>query len=172
MKKIGLTAVLAAGVAISAMADGSHSLGFGLHYWRTIDELDVAHGDLDESGVAWVASYRYAPATLIQIEADLEVFPEGFGGADETAYAPQVYLMVGSAIYAALGVGVVYSPDFTDDFSDPFYQLRAGLDLELLPKIHVDVNANYQFFDWDLDTFDDNIDTDSVTLGASVRIEL
>ena len=55
------------------------------------------------------------------------------------------------------------------NWSDPFYALRVGLDIEVLPAIHLDINANYLF-----DAFDeiDGADEDSITLGAIARIAL
>ena len=41
-----------------------------------------------------------------------------------------------------------------------------GIDLLLLPKIHLDINADYRFAEWD-EIYD--YDTDTVTLGATLR---
>ena len=46
-----------------------------------------------------------------------------------------------------------------------------GLDIELLPLIHLDINANYRFEDWDTGKIEEDIDTDTVTLGLVGRIE-
>jgi len=41
-----------------------------------------------------------------------------------------------------------------------------GIDLLLLPKIHLDINADYRFAEWD-EIYD--YDTDTITMGATVR---
>jgi hypothetical protein len=60
--------------------------------------------------------------------------------------------------------------DFADD---PFYALRAGLNLELLPSVFVDISANYRFNDSaQFEGDDTDIDTDTVFLGAALRFAL
>lgn len=55
---------------------------------------------------------------------------------------------------------------------DPFFGLRAGFDIHLLPYIFLDINANYRFEDWDdISDVDEDISTDTITLGAAVRIQ-
>ena len=50
----------------------------------------------------------------------------------------------------------------------PFYAFRVGADLEVLPHIHLDINANYRFEDWGkLNTSD--VSSDTITLGAAAR---
>lgn len=175
MRKVLIGSVMVMGLILgrcsaSGAEDFRHTIGGGIHYWRTIDNI---HDDTDfkEDGVAYMVSYQYAPWSLLKLELDGEIFPDGFGGSDTTAYAPQAFILLGSTIYVGAGVGITYSSELEDDWSDPFYQLRAGLDLELLPQFHIDVNANYQFFDWKNaeETFK-GIDTDTVTLGAMARL--
>jgi opacity protein-like surface antigen len=45
------------------------------------------------------------------------------------------------------------------------------LDFELIPYMHLDINANYRFENWDDDKFFKDVDTDTVTVGAVVRFE-
>jgi len=142
-----------------------HSLGAGIHYWRTVDELGDA--SFDRSGAAGMLSYQYIPAGLLKLEADLEYFPKGFGGADDTAWSPQVYLILGSRLYAGIGAGVIYSSSFDGEFSDLFYAARVGTEFAVLPRVHLDLNANYRFNDWNQL---DQADTDTVTLGAVLRV--
>ena len=150
-------------------AESAHRIGVGANYWMMLDDIDV--DNIDEDGVSWLATYQYKAAALLKLEADLEVFPDDFEGLDGVVYAPQAYLVVGSTIYAALGVGVFYADgDFADD---PFYALRAGLDLEILPQLYLDLNANYRFADWAHPSdIADDIDGDTLMLGAAVRLEL
>ena len=63
---------------------------------------------------------------------------------------------------------------YTDgEFSDdPFFVLRAGFDIEVLPSLRLDLNANYHFTDFEsISTVDEDVDTDTITLGAMVRFE-
>jgi len=162
MKKWIILVVLALFVlpAVQA-ADQAHRIGGGVNYWRAIDDLDE---DFDDNGLSYLASYQYWP-TLIGLQADVEFLPDLFG---EDAIAPAAYLLVGGAIYAAAGVGIVnYDGEWADD---PFFALKAGLNLELLPSIYLDVSGSYRFnSEIDLGDAVDAIDTDTVFLGAAVR---
>ena len=143
-----------------------HRLGFGAHYWKTLDQLKDDHKSIDDNGISWVGSYQYAFPWL-KLEGDVEVFPKGYYGSTETTLAPQALLLLGDRADAGAGIGAVYARDLDKRLSDPIYTLRAGLDLELLPRLHLDVNANYYFAEWeDWDRFD----TDTVTLGGQVRL--
>ena len=156
----------------AATARSEFSIGGGAHYWRTLEEI-ADDDEFDDDGLAYMASIQIVPARLLRIEADVEIFPDGFAGSTDTAYAPQGYLILGSALYAGLGVGTVYSSDFEDDFSDPFYVVRAGLNLELLPGLYLDLNANYHFVEWEeIEDVDDDADGDTITLGAMLRVVL
>lgn len=155
-------------LACPAVAHGAEqSLGLGVHYWRTVSEL--SHSSFDRSGAAGMLSYQYVPVGLFRIEGDLEYFPKGFGGADTTAWSPQVYLLVGHRLYAGVGAGVIYSDSFDGKLSDVFYAARIGTDFAVLPRLHLDVNANYRFKDWNQI---DQASTDTVTLGAVLRLRL
>jgi len=152
--------VLAAG----ARADGARRLGVGVHYWTTVD--DVSIDNVDEDGVAWIASFQYWP-TLVGVELAVESFESGFAGAGEEVYQPQAFVLVGGAIYGAAGIGGYYSDG--EWSGDSFYVLRAGLNLELLPRLYLDINGNYRFEEWsEFETAD--ITTDTVTLGAAARL--
>ena len=114
-------------------------------------------------------TYQFKPAALLKLEADLEVFPDGFQGIDGAAYAPEAYLVLGAAIYGAVGVGILHADgDFADD---PFYALRAGLDLEIIPQFYLDLNVNYRFAEWAKPSdMTKDIDADTMTLGAALRL--
>ena len=172
MKKRWLLAVAIIGLfawAQGVRAESAHRLGVGANYWTMLDDIDV--GNIDKNGVSWLATYQYKPAALLKLEADLEVFPEGFQGIDGAAYAPEAYLILGSTIYGAVGVGILYADgDFADD---PFYALRAGLDLEIIPQFHLDLNVNYRFTEWaNANDMTKDINADTMTLGAALRFEL
>ncbi|HBA85252.1 MAG TPA: hypothetical protein DCZ95_14285 [Verrucomicrobia bacterium] len=141
-------------------------LGVGAHYWTAVDNID--DDNFDEDGVSWLASYQYWPG-LFGIEAAVEWLRDGFGGSEDDVFLPQAYLIFGKWIYAAAGIGGYYTDGRMAD--DPFYALRAGLNLELLPYLFLDLNANYRFEEWDdLREEGTEIDTDTVTLGGAVRI--
>lgn len=172
MKKlIGFALVLGlvATITQNVNAEIKHRFGVGAHYWTTIKNIEVDH--VKKDGFAYLVSYQLRPASLIKFGLDVELLPKEFGGASKNVYAPQAYLVLGSTIYAGLGIGAYYSDG---DFSkDPFFNLRAGLDLCLLPYIYLDINANYRFENWDdIKSLDDKISSDTVTLGAAVRLEL
>jgi hypothetical protein len=162
MRKTGFAWMLLLCLAVPASADSS--LGLGIHYWRAVSQITRS---FDRSGAAGMISYQYVPAGLFKIEGDLEYFPKGFGGADTTAWSPQVYLLLGNRLYAGVGAGVIYSKSFSGDFSKAFYAARIGTDLVVLPRLHLDVNANYRFKDWNQI---DKANTDTITLGAVLRL--
>jgi hypothetical protein len=151
-----------------ASAEVHHRLGLGIHYWKALDDIDFS--DVDEDGLSYYISYQLRPATLLKFELDVELLPDGYGGASDDVYAPQAYVLLGNAIYAGLGIGTYYTDgDFS---SDPFFGLRAGLDLHVLPYIYLDINANYRFEDWDdISDVPEDISSDTITLGAALRIQ-
>jgi hypothetical protein len=164
--------VTAAAVCLILITGGTacaaeYRIGGGVHYWITLDDIDL--NEVDESGVAWMVSLQGKMAPLFKLELDLEIFPEGFAGSSETVLAPQVYALLGSQIYAGAGAGLYYTEGEVGE--DPFFVLRAGLDLEILPGIHLDINGNYHFTDFSkVEEEVGNIDFDTVTLGALIRI--
>lgn len=148
----------------SASAEG-HRLGAGIHYWYAIDDIDT--DNVDENGYAFLISYQYKP-TIMGFEFDLELADKELTGKSKMEYSPQAYVLFGGFIYAGLGIGTHY---YDGEFTNPFYALKAGFDLELFPHLHLDINGNYRFDNWDYDEVSEDIDTDTVTLGAVVRIE-
>lgn len=157
------------GLGAASPAAAEHRFGLGVNYWKTVDDLVDEGFDVEEEGLAPVLTYQYRPGGILGLQVDLEYFDQGFGGATSEAISPQVYLTVGNGFYGAVGIGVTYSSDFADDFSDPFYAARVGFDFLLLPKIHLDIHANYR-----AGSFDelDQASTDTVILGAAVRAGL
>lgn len=168
---LGLAIASAAAAADSSAASGSagsHRIGGGIHYWKTIKNLDDDHSKFDNQGVSYYGSYQYVIGFL-KLEGDVEVFPKNYRASDKISIAPQAYALVGGIIYGGLGVGSTWTDDdsLKNKWSDPFMILRAGLDLELLPHLHLDVNGNYQFTKW---AKWDEFDTDTITLGAQARL--
>ncbi|MFH1477087.1 MAG: hypothetical protein ABIH24_06330 [Verrucomicrobiota bacterium] len=174
MMKWNLMALLAASAgflwtaAISPAQEQerNNQVGVGVHYWTTVKNIDV--NDIDKNGFSYLVMYQYHYG-WVGIEADLEWFQKGFGGAGQDVFQPQAYLILGKVIYAAAGIGGYYSDGKLAD--NPFYAFRVGLDIPLLPILHLDINANYRFENWnDLSTDGKSVDTDTITLGAAARL--
>lgn len=154
-----LCAVLISG---PVYADDAHRLGGGATYWTAVDDVDI--DNIDDNGSSFFASYQYWPS-MLGFELDLEVMPDKYG---ENTFSPQAFVLFGKAIYAGAGIGI----DNRDgDFAEePFFALRAGLNLEILPSIYWDIYGTYRFNDSaDLDSERKDIDTDTVFLGTAMR---
>ncbi|MEM7583053.1 MAG: outer membrane beta-barrel protein [Acidobacteriota bacterium] len=158
---------LCTSLAPTAQAQSPHRWGVGTHFWKTVDDLaDDGFDDIEDEGFAYVFSYQYDPGSLMKFEVDLEYYDGGFAGSPNSSLTPVGYVIIGGKIYGALGIGITYSSGLQDDFSDPFFAVRVGYVLTLLPKIRIDINANYRAGAFnDLD----EADTDAITLGAIVR---
>jgi hypothetical protein len=161
-----LAGLMALATAGAGWADSS--FGAGARYFRTLDELD---GEFEEDGLAPLVTVRTSLASLLQLQLDVVLYPDGYAGsAGKDVLSPQAFLLLGRGLYAGLGVGTLYADS---DFGDAFFIARAGVDLELLPGLHVDVNANYEFAEWEkINTLDEDVDSDTVTLGAALRLDL
>jgi hypothetical protein len=144
-----------------------HRIGAGLHYWVAVEKIDVEN--VDENGFSGIFSYQYQIAEFFRLEADLELFGEGYAAASQMVLSPQAYVLVGRGIYGGAGVGINYAGG--DFAKSPFFTARAGLDLEIMPSIFLDLNASYRFETWDFERAEQEIDTDVVTAGAIVRLE-
>jgi hypothetical protein len=151
--------------ATGAMAGGR--VGAGLTYWYALDDIDF--GDFDRNGASWFLSYQSRGAYLIGWEADIEMMPDGFMASPKSVYAPQAYVIAGTSLYGAVGIGWYYSDGNWAD--EPFYALRAGMEMSLVPGIFLDLSANYRFTNWgSLKDEGIDIDTDTIMLGAAVRL--
>jgi len=142
-----------------------HRLGGGANYWMAIDDIDTSN--VDDKGFSFLASYQYW-TDFVGLEANVEFLPDRFG---ESAFAPEAYILVGRSLYAGLGIGMIYSDgSFADE---PFFALRAGLNLELISGLYLDISGNYRFNDSaEMNNEATDIDTDTVFLGAAVRLSL
>lgn len=162
---MGVTMVgLLAALAVPAQATG---VGAGARYFKTIDELD---GPFEEDGLAPLLTIKQDLAALLSVQLDVVLYPDGYAGSSKDVLAPEAFLVLGQGLYAALGAGSLYSDG---DFGDPFFVARVGVDLELLPGLHLDVNGNYEFAEWEqINEIDDEADSDTITLGAALRLDL
>jgi hypothetical protein len=156
-------ALMAGGVLDSAQC--GHRIGGGIHYMRTLGDIKDAPG-WDENAVALMASYQFAPPTsLFRIEGDVEYVLD-YGGSGEDMIEPQAWLLVGRMLYASAGIGIGYIDG--DWLDDPFYALRAGVDLGL-GGIHLDCFASYRFLNSQVFDDIDQDDLDTVTFGVVAR---
>lgn len=163
-----LSAFLITGVIIVTSAPAaSSSIGGGINYWHAMEDIDLT--EFDQDGASIFFSIRNEPAGLLSLEADFEIMPEGFMASPEAAYAPQGYLVLGHKVTAAVGAGWYYS---NGDWADqPFFILRVGVEFMLLPRLSLDAMMNYRFTDWG-ELEGEDINTDTIMLGAALRIDL
>jgi len=168
MSLSGIGKVLCIGLLAATLGaraeDSGLRLGAGAHYWTTVKNIDVEN--IDKHGFSWVGTVQYWPS-WIGFEADVEWLQKGYAGATNDVWAPQAYLILGKTLYGAVGIGTYYADSKWS--SKPFYAFRIGADLEVLPHVHLDINANYRFEDWSTLNASD-IKTDTITLGAAARI--
>jgi hypothetical protein len=146
----------------SSAADAGSSIGGGVHYLRNLGDIK-AYG-YEENSFSLMASYQMA-GPLLKFEADVEYIFD-FAGTGEAMWEPQAYLLVGGLIYGGAGIGIGYvDGDWQDD---PFYALRAGVDLPL-GGFNLDLFASYRFqSDEQLESLTGD-DLDSMTFGALMR---
>jgi hypothetical protein len=168
MNKNQISLLLCAGLlagTLGARADDSGlRLGAGANYWTTVKNLDVA--TIDKHGYSLLGTVQYWPS-WIGVEADLEWFKHGYAGAAQDVWAPQAYLILGKTLYGAVGIGGYYSGSTWAN--NPFYAFRVGVDFEVLPRIHLDINGTYRFQDWSsLNTSD--VKSDTIMIGAAARV--
>lgn len=166
MKLLSVLLITAVIVIPSVQGEAS-SIGGGLNYWHAMEDIDL--DEFDQDGASFFLSLRSGGAGLLSWETDFEIMPEGFMASPGAAYAPQVYLVVGRRITAAVGTGWYYS---NGEWADrPFFILRAGIEFMLLPRLSLDLMMNYRFTDWG-ELEGEDIDTDTIMLGAALRINL
>ena len=162
--------LLSIGLLVSVLGarvdDESFRLGAGAHYWTTVNNINV--DNIDKHGFSWLGTMQYWPS-WVGIEADAEWLQKGYAGALQDVWSPQAYLILGKTLYGAVGIGTYYSDGTW--INKPFYAFRIGADLEVLPRIHLDINANYRFEDWSKLNSSD-VKSDTITLGVAARIAL
>ncbi len=152
-----------ASLSLPSLAESTHSIGVGAHYWKVLD--DIGDEDFDESGLSYIGMYRY-DGGLLAIQAEVEVYPGDFGNVEDEVYSPQVVAILGDGLYAGIGAGILYSDG---EFANkPFFLFRAGINILAFGPVVLDINANYIFTDFD-ELSSSDIDSDTVTLGAMLR---
>ena len=156
-------------LAAAPAAAIENRLGVGIHSWRTADEvLDDPMAE-DESNLAAVLSYQLVLFRPLQVQVDLEFFPNGFGGSGEEAWSPEGLIVVGDRFYAAVGAGWIYSQDLEGNLSDVIYIGRLGVDLPVLPRLRLDVSADQRAADVSGLT---EAREDTITFAAVLRLRL
>lgn len=151
-----------------------HRFGIGLQFFKTVDDIaddigDDSFANIEDDGYAFVLSYQRIPRGLFRWEIDVEYYESGFGGSGEDSITPLALILFGRSLYAGVGAGVTFASDLEDDVSDPFFVARIGYQLDILPMVSLDINANYRN-----GAFEDlgDFDTDAATLGAILRFRL
>jgi hypothetical protein len=165
-----LTSALVAllGVPKEASAIIGHSFGIGLHYLRNISELDEdlddGEGGLDQNSFGLLGSYQFG-MPLLTLEGNLEYVPD-YIGSDHGLVEPSFYVLTNGLIYFGGGIGIGYIDG--DWQSDPFYALRAGVNLGV-GGIGLDVYGSYRFQeDEEIEDLTGE-DLDSLTFAAVFR---
>lgn len=136
---IAAFAVLSVLLLPAQRALAEHRIGGGVEYLHTLGDIKDTE-EFDEKAFGLIASYQYN-AHLLKIEADVEWIPD-FGGLDEALIQPQAYLLIGGLIYGGAGIGIGYFDGKWQE--DPFYALRAGVDLSL-GGLDLDIFGVYRF---------------------------
>ena len=152
------------GTAGAVKAADEVQVGVGANYWVMLDDIDV--DDVDEEGFGYLVTLQLRN-NMVGLGFDVEMMPERFG---EDAYAGQAYIILGEGLYAAAGIGI---NNVDGDFAEePFYNLRVGLNVEVVSGLYLDINANYRFNEiTEIDEEVGEIDTDTIFLGAALRLQ-
>jgi len=162
MTSIMLIAAVAL-TSVAASANAGSSLGAGLHYLRAISDIDK-NSDLSKDSFGILGSYMYS-APLLKFEGQVE-YVFNYVGSDKGMWTPQAYVLVGGMIYGGAGIGIGYTDG--DWQSDPFYALRAGVNLPLM-AFSLDIYATYQFQNSDDLKNLNGEDLNSATLAAVIH---
>lgn len=168
-----LGAILAAAIILpfgaSAANSGGFEIGVGANYWYSIE--DAIDKDFDEDGLGWMLSTRWMLTDYFGLGFELERSPDNFIALEESMYAPSAHVIVGNKLYIGFGVGCYYYDG--DFYENEWYNVRAGIKIELLPSVMVDLNVNYRADKFDeLEDLDDNVNAETLVFGGALRIAL
>jgi hypothetical protein len=151
--------------AIPGTGECGSSMGGGIHYLKTLGSIKDTP-DWDPDAIGFLVSYQYE-FTLLRVEADVEWIPD-YGGTDEALIQPQAWALIGESIYGGAGIGIGY---WDGDWQDnPFYAIRAGVDLGLGP-VALDAYASYRFQTSKVFEDINEDDLDALTFAAIVRFD-
>lgn len=132
-------------------------------------DLRVNDANLAAEQRAAVFTFKLNPRNLLQFKADLDVLPQISATNTETVLLPQMFVAVGDDFYAGLGTHYLIEDGILID--DPQFSLRAGVDLEILPYIFLDISADYHFDDWRELKEEEAFSKDDVVWGGALRIQ-
>jgi len=163
---ISIAAVLIVTPALMSTASAGGNIGGGIHYLHNLADIKDSDG-FDSNAFSIIGSYQWA-GPLLKVEGDVEYIFDMYGSG-EAGWAPQAYVLVGGLIYGGAGMGIYYTDG--DWANDPFYNLRAGVNLPL-GSMHLDVYGTYQF--WSDDDLKDltGEDFNAVTFAALLRFDI
>jgi len=162
-----LIVAVASATATIANAAGT-SIGGGLHYLRNIGDIDKDESlDLSKDSFGLIGSLK-KNFGMLSLDTQVE-YIFNYAGTDEGMVIPAAYLLAGNFIYGGAGIGIGHINGEWQ--SDPFYALRAGVNLPL-GGLSLDAYGTYLFWsDDDLKSLTGE-DLDSVTLAAVIRFPL
>jgi hypothetical protein len=137
-------------------------LGGGVHYLRTVGDIKD-DADFDENSLGFLGSLML-PLPLVRVEGIVEWIPD-YGGQN-SMIQPQAWALLGTGLYAGVGVGIGYSDGEWQE--NEFWALRAGLNLPL-GGLDLDGFATYRIQSTaELEGLGKK-DLDAVTFGAILR---
>jgi hypothetical protein len=176
MKRRFVATMLVLGV-ILAGATGADAMEFraggNLEYYLLTKNVDPKF--VQENDLTWGVSVQILPWDMVGFEADLKFYDKYFGGytgTDKEVLAPQALVLVGRRIYGGAGIGMLYRDKWADK---PFYILRAGFTLPMGEHLVLDLNANYQFMNFDPVEYSDKtlhtLDADIISAVAGLRLK-
>ncbi len=171
MRKFAIAAIavsMAVTEALAAYRGAGFELGAGATYWYSIDE--AKDQSFDRDGLGWMLSSRIPLSDFFAIGLEVEQSPDNFVFLDKHLYLPSAYAILGDGIYGAIGLGTYYYDG--DFYGDVWYALRAGFKVPILANsLVLDVNVNYRVENWDgIKDATDNVDTDTLMIGAALRL--
>ena len=118
---------------------------------------------------AAVFSLKLNPRNLLQFTTKMSLLPPELNSDPDSVLLPQMFIAVGDDLYAGLGTRYLIEDGILID--DPQFSLRAGVDLEILPYIFLDVSADYRFDDWRELKEEDGFLAEDVVWGGALRIQ-
>ena len=137
---IVIAAVLMVAPALVSNANAGGSFGGGIHYLHNLADIKD-DTSFDNNAFSILGSYMWS-GPLLKFEGQAEYIFDMYGSG-KAGWAPQAYVLVGGMIYGGAGIGIYYTDG--DWANDPFYNLRAGVNLGL-GGMNLDVYGTYQFW--------------------------
>ena len=141
---------------------GRMSPGIGIHYLRNLGDIsNDPNVDLNENSASLIGSLKSGLGP-ITVDGQVEYIFDYIGTGNEM-WQPSVWGLLGNLIYGGVGMGIGYTDG--DWQTNPFYALRAGVNLPL-GKRAIDLYGTYNFqSDQELENLTGE-DLDSVTFAA------